>query len=204
MPRHRAPATSDDAAALIATIAQKFDKMTVGDRASIATLLKLRSQKRGVDGARILAHLLNRMNIKTVRGIIARGRRRRVGQWRLSTALASGSSAMASGSSAMASGSSALASGSAEVLPAICTPATATLHESESDLDLDLDAVVANDKPTRLQEWQCHPNYKTGMRVAQLSTFWIDCRAISSRCFCHGYTRRVLELLEMRTILSIF
>ena len=51
------------------------------------------------------------------------------------------------------------------------------LELGDSDSDLDIGAAsgagVEGDNPSTLEQWRRHPNYPIGMRIAQLSTFWI-------------------------------
>jgi hypothetical protein len=64
-----------------------------------------------------------------------------------------------------------LASGSEAVLPPCAVPVlgTAEARESVSDVDLELDPTVAIQDQSCLEQWQRHPNYEIGMRMAQLS-----------------------------------
>jgi len=65
------------------------------------------------------------------------------------------------------------ASGGEAVLPPCVVPALDEARESDSDMDADLDPAVATEDLSCLEKWQRHPNYEIGMRMAQLSTFWI-------------------------------
>ena len=55
------------------------------------------------------------------------------------------------------------------------TTAVPPLEFGDSDLDIGAasGAGVEGDNPSILEQWRRHPNYPIGMRVAQLSTFWI-------------------------------
>ena len=67
------------------------------------------------------------------------------------------------------------AGGSQAILPCVLpVVGAAEARESDSDVDLDVDQTVEVKSQSCLEEWQRHPNYEIGMRMAQVSVFWIS------------------------------
>ena len=108
--------------------------------------------------------VLTGVNVKTLRGIQA------------SMASGSGRRSVSVGVRGLAFGSTG-ASGSCAVeraLPELLGDADAAAPTPDDDDDLDLSDVDETPRiKLRLNEWQGHAKYISGMRMAQLATFWI-------------------------------
>ena len=88
------------------------------------------------------------------------------------------------------------ASGGEAVLPLCASPVlgAAEARESDSDIDIDLDPTVAIEDLSCLEQWQHHPNYEIGMRMAhfQLSGLHTGCLSTSFQRLFHGCMHKVL------------
>ena len=134
----------------------------------------------------LVAHLTG-LNIKTLRSLVARFEQKR---WRDSGPwVAVGNDGMAGGRAATSVSDPAALDVVADLndlrdrhdtaLPAVHLPEDDTsnlCHDnagSDSDVDFQFGQLPARSRPGQLAAWQQHPNYATGMRVAELATQWI-------------------------------
>ena len=163
--RGRGRSLSLDAHQIVQNMIYALDSVAASDLTCAAELLGIPSRERGVDGPVVVSHL-TQIKIKTLRGM-----------WRSARRAPSTVAGVRGSHQVLASGSVSgmLASGSEAVLPPCAVPVlgTAEARESDSDVDLELDPTVAIQDQSCLEQWQRHPNYEIGMRMAQLTTFWI-------------------------------
>ena len=160
-----------DAYQIIANMIQALGARTDEDLTRAGELLGIPKRQRGIDAQTIISHLTS-INVKSVRSI-RDGMRN--SNYRVYGRVASGT--MSSNNNELPNGTD------CSSLPVVDTTTTATssseLGDSEGQSDSDLDIGAASgageedDNPSILDQWRRHPNYRIGMRIAQLSTFWI-------------------------------